>query len=259
MGRNNFCLWVGDNWASLLAGTTLINLENEEASEKRMVPALALATLLQFKEKLSDRQAEEASRLRVDWKYALHLSMYYPGLSRLLLCRYRQRVYHDPAWEQDFLSLLDRCNEGGLCQERQEPPLTAVAVLDEVCSQSRLEEAMLALRRVLAVLATDYPKWLRSIILPHWYTRYHLFTTVPDLPPDAHQQAELAETIGADILYLFQAISRSDRPELGEIEEILALRKCWREQFEPADAGRARRLPQCSYCGSFQTGGGLGE
>jgi hypothetical protein len=258
MGLGNLFLKVGDSWAALLAGAPHINAEIGEASPSWMAPTLAIAALLQSKEKLSDRQAEEASRLRVDWKYALHLSMYYPGLSRLMLCRFRQRVYHDPAWEQEFQSILDRFSEQGLFQERQDAPLTAAALLDEVCSQSRLEEVMLALRRALETLATDYPKWLRNIILPHWYTRYHLFIAAPDLPQGMAQQDALVETIGADIRYLFQAISQSDRPELDELEEIHALRQVWGEQFEQAEDGGARRLARCSFCGSNPTGGGAG-
>jgi hypothetical protein len=127
MGRNNFYLVVGDSWETLMAEVASIDTVNGGALQNWMVPTMAIATLLQSKEKLSDRQAEEASRLRVDWKYALHLSMYYPGLSRVMLCKYRQKVYHNPVWQAEFQSILGRFIELGLDQERQETPLTAIA------------------------------------------------------------------------------------------------------------------------------------
>jgi len=250
LGRNNLFLMVGDSWESLMAQVTSIETEKDETSQNWMYPTLAVGTLLQYKEKLSDRQAEEASRLRVDWKYALRLSKYYPGLSRGMLCNYRQGVYHDPASQRDFQSILDRSIELGLFQECQEAPVTAVTLLDEVCTQSRLEVVMLALRRTLEVLATHHLKWLRNIILPDWYTRYHLFNAAPDLPEDLAGQVALTETIGADILYLTDALARSQQPELEVLDEIKALNRVWLEQFEPDTEGGVQRLARCSFCGS---------
>jgi transposase len=259
MGRNNFYMMVGDSWEKLMSEEVYTGSENGGALKNWMVPTLSIATLLQYKEKLSDRQAEEASRLRVDWKYALHLSMFYPGLSRVMLCIYRQQVYHNPAMHREFQSILDHFIELDQFSEGQEMTPTAEGLLAEVCTQSRLEEVILALRRALEVLATDHPKWLRMIILPHWYTSYHLFKAAPDLPVSSHQQRALAERIGADILYLFKAVFRSDRPELGDIEEIIALQRIWLEQFEPAEADRARLMARCSFCGSLNIPGTTGE
>jgi Transposase domain (DUF772) len=251
MGRDNFYLKVGDNWAYLLAETLYFSSEKNDASQHWMVPTLAIATLLQYKEKLSDRQVEEASRLRVDWKYALHLSMYYPALTRAMLCKYRQRVYHNLIYQQEFQSVLDRFIEKGFYQDQPEQRLTAIALLDEVCSHSRLEEITLALRHALEALATHHPRWLRDIIQPHWYTRYHLFEAAPDLHQSLDQQSELTETIGADVIHLFEAIAHSDMPELDDFDEVKVLKHVWLEQFEPARNGEARRLPKCSFCGTL--------
>src|SRR5436190_16818687 len=52
---------------------------------------LALVTILQFAEGLSDRQAAEAVRGRIDWKYALGLSWDDPGFQYSVLCALRPR------------------------------------------------------------------------------------------------------------------------------------------------------------------------
>src|SRR5260370_22273049 len=47
---------------------------------------LALVTIMQFAEGLSDRQSAEAVRVRLDWKYALNLKLADPGFDFSLLC-----------------------------------------------------------------------------------------------------------------------------------------------------------------------------
>ena len=53
---------------------------------------LALVTLLQFRENLPDRQAAEAVRARIDWKYLLGLELTDPGFDHSVLCEFRSRL-----------------------------------------------------------------------------------------------------------------------------------------------------------------------
>ena len=50
---------------------------------------LALVTVMQFLEDLSDRQAADAVRARIDWKYALGLELTDPGFHFSVLCEFR--------------------------------------------------------------------------------------------------------------------------------------------------------------------------
>src|SRR5436309_12702215 len=50
---------------------------------------LALVTVMQFAEGLSDRQAAEAVRARIDWKYALGLALTDTGFDFSVLCEFR--------------------------------------------------------------------------------------------------------------------------------------------------------------------------
>ncbi len=52
---------------------------------------LALVTILQFHEHLSDRQATEAVRARIDWKYVLSLDLTDPGFDFSVLSEFRAR------------------------------------------------------------------------------------------------------------------------------------------------------------------------
>jgi transposase len=53
---------------------------------------LALVTLMQFRETLADRQAAEAVRARIDWKYLLSLELTDPGFDFSVLSEFRDRL-----------------------------------------------------------------------------------------------------------------------------------------------------------------------
>jgi transposase len=53
---------------------------------------LAVVTVLQFLEGLSDRQAADAVRARIDWKYALSLELSDPGFDYSALSEFRARL-----------------------------------------------------------------------------------------------------------------------------------------------------------------------
>lgn len=53
---------------------------------------LALITVMQYAEDLSDRQAAEAVRSRIDWKYMLGLKLEDPGFDFSVLSEFRQRL-----------------------------------------------------------------------------------------------------------------------------------------------------------------------
>src|SRR5687768_14191057 len=53
---------------------------------------LALITVMQFAERLTDRQAADAVRGRIDWKYALGLELSDAGFDHTVLSEFRQRL-----------------------------------------------------------------------------------------------------------------------------------------------------------------------
>jgi transposase len=61
---------------------------------------LALVTLLQFRENLADRQAAEAVRARIDWKYLLGLELTDPGFDFSVLSEFRDRLLAGSAEER---------------------------------------------------------------------------------------------------------------------------------------------------------------
>ena len=133
---------------------------------------LALVTLMQFAENLSDRQAAEAVRARIDWKYALCLELDDPGFDASVLCEFRARLL---AGEQEALlfdRLLARCREAGLVRARGRQRTDATAVIAAIRLLNRLELVGETLQHALHTLAAVAPDWLRSVCPAAWAERY---------------------------------------------------------------------------------------
>src|ERR671922_549436 len=79
---------------------------------------LALVTIMQFREQLSDRQAAEAVRARIDWKYLLGLELTDPGFDFSVLCEFRDRLLDGRAEALLLDTLLERCQSHGLLKAR---------------------------------------------------------------------------------------------------------------------------------------------
>jgi transposase len=133
---------------------------------------LALVTVMQFIEDLSDRQAAEAVRSRIDWKYALSLELEDPGFDYSVLSEFRQRLV-DAQAEQTLLEAMLQCFQAkGLLKARGKQRTDSTHVLASVRAMSRLEHLGETLRATLNDLATVAANWVSQHIPVEWYDRY---------------------------------------------------------------------------------------
>src|SRR5438445_4471238 len=79
---------------------------------------LALVTIMQFRENLADRQAAEAVRARIDWKYLLGLELTDPGFDFSVLSEFRDRLLASSAETLLLEKLLERCRAMGWLKAR---------------------------------------------------------------------------------------------------------------------------------------------
>src|SRR6516225_6367430 len=79
---------------------------------------LALVTVFQFMEDLSDRQAAHAVRTRIDWKYALRLELADPGFDFSVLSEFRSRLLAGQAEQRLLMRLLEVAKAHGWVQAR---------------------------------------------------------------------------------------------------------------------------------------------
>src|ERR1041384_5445666 len=100
---------------------------------------LALVTLMQFSENLTDRQAADAVRGRIDWKYALGLELTDTGFDFSVLSEFRTRLVAGRL-EQGLLdAMLARLRERGLLKARGRQRTDSTHVLAAVRAVNRLE------------------------------------------------------------------------------------------------------------------------
>lgn len=78
---------------------------------------LALVTIMQFAEGLSDRDAADAVRTRIDWKYLLGLELSDPGFNYSILSRFRARLVEGNAEMFLLQRLLERSDQSSTSKQ----------------------------------------------------------------------------------------------------------------------------------------------
>jgi len=169
---------------------------------------LALVTVLQHMEGLTDRQAAEAVRGRIDWKYLLGLPL----------------------------------KARGLLKDKRQQRTDSTHILAAVRNLNRLECVGETMRRVLDDPARVSPDWLLEQITRDWFDRYGKRFEVYRLPQDKTKQAALQVQIGQDGAYLYHALHSESVPSwLREIPSVQMLCRVWMQQYYTED-GQIRWL-----------------
>src|SRR5438270_2284766 len=132
---------------------------------------LALVTVLQAIEGLTDRQAAQYVRTRVDWLYALGLPLDDPGFDHTVLTDFRQRLLSAQAQELLLEPILQLCRERGWLKARGKQRTDATAVLARVRALNSLESVGESMRAALNALAQQEPQWLQAHLNPEWFDR----------------------------------------------------------------------------------------
>jgi transposase len=197
---------------------------------------LALVTLLQFRENLPDRQAAEAVRARIDWKYLLGLELDDPGFDHSVLCEFRARLLAGGAEERLLGRLLDACQARGLLKARGRQRTDATQVLASVRTLNRLELLGETLRAALNEIATVAPDWLRAAAPRAWYERYARRVEDGRLPGSAAEREVYARAVGEDGFALLGRLDEPEAPEeLRGLPKVATLRQVWARHFVRQD------------------------
>ena len=192
---------------------------------------LSFVTAFQYMENLSDREAAEAVRMRLDWKYALHLPLDYAGFNFSVLSEFRYRVIEHQAEARLFDCLLEQLQGLGLIKRRGRQRTDSLAVLTRVRDLNRLELVVETLRlAVRALLAVD-PIWTRATVPPTWEERYGERCVASRLSKE--ERKTLESEVGQDGQWLLGRLQAETTPAvLRELPEVQTLSTVWSQQFE---------------------------
>ena len=102
---------------------------------------LAMVTVLQFTENLTGRQAADAVRGRLDWKYCLGLELDDEGFDDSVLAGFRERLVGSGLERVIFSRLLERVRELGLVKAGGRQRTDSTHVLARIGDLNRLERA----------------------------------------------------------------------------------------------------------------------
>jgi transposase len=194
---------------------------------------LALVTIMQFRENLADRQAAEAVRARIDWKYLLSLELTDPGFDFSVLSEFRDRLLAGSAAELLLDKLLERCRALGLLTARGQQRTDSTHVLAAIRVLNRLELVAETLRAALNAVATVAPDWLQALTPLAWYERYSRRIEESRLPKATAAREAYAQTVGEDGFLLLDALDTPDAPEgLRALPSLEALRRTWQRHYE---------------------------
>jgi transposase len=198
-----------------------------------MSPAqLAMVTVLQFAENLTDRQAADAVRGRLDWKYCLGLALDDEGFDFSVLSEFRSRLAAAGLERSLFDLLLDRLKELGLVKAGGTQRTDSTQVLGRVRDLNRLELAGETVRVALEALAAAAPGWLAGLIDASWQEVYGQRIDGWGLPASAAERSDLAARYGADGCLLLEAVRGRGAPGwLRELPAVEALRRIWVQQY----------------------------
>jgi transposase len=204
---------------------------------------LALITIMQYAEGLTDRQAADAVRTWIDWKYALSLELTSPGFDFSVLSEFRSRLLANGAERRLFDLLLSHFRERGWIKARGKQRTDSTHVLAAIRTIRRLECVGETMRHTLNVLAEVAPDWLLEQMDPQWAERYQKRFSDFRLPKETTERVALAETIGADGRRLLERVyAASDLPWLRELDAVETLRRIWIQHYHGSSQGT--RLPR---------------
>ena len=193
---------------------------------------LALVTVFQFMEDLSDRQAAHAVRTRIDWKYALRLELSDPGFDFSVLSEFRTRLLAGEAEQRLLTTLLSVAKAHGWIQARGRQRTDSTHVLAAVRTLNRLELVGETLRHTLNVLADVAPGWLQSWVPAAWYDRYSQRIEDYRLPPTKETREAYAQVVGMDGQTLLRQVDEAhDLPWLHDLPVLQILRRVWEQQY----------------------------
>ncbi len=133
---------------------------------------LATVCVLQFLFGLSDRQAAEAVRCRIDFKYAMAMELDDPGFHHSVLADFRDRLTEGDRADRLLDLVLARLKESGLVRERTTQRTDSTHVLATVRDLTRLELITEAVRAALEEVAGTAPHLLDELVDEDWARRY---------------------------------------------------------------------------------------
>jgi transposase len=212
-------MWVRDHLDGLWSDEDFLSWYPRDGRPGLSPAQLAMVCVLQFLLNLSDRQVAEAVRCRIDFKYALAMSLDDPGFHHSVLTDFRDRLGQDGRADQLLSLALDRLREAGMIKERGRQRTDSTQILSAARELTRLELVLEAVRAALEEASRESPQVLDDLVDAEWTTRYGRPVRLPAQP--SHPATRLKQA-GADACRLLQILPPHRRgPQTEALRQIM--------------------------------------
>jgi transposase len=226
--QDNICLTLRDELGTIFDDIEFAALYSSGGRHAEAPWRLALVTVFQFVEQLSDRQVADAVRARIDWKYLLGLELADPGFDASVLCEFRSRLLEGGAEVRLLEALLETCRTRGWLKARGRQRTDSTHVLARVRAINRLECATETLRHALNTLAVAAPGWLSPHCPAEWGDRYARRVDASRIPTASGDREAYARQVGQDGHMLLEAADDPLAPQwIGQIPAVPNHRRGW--------------------------------
>jgi transposase len=203
---------------------------------------LALVCIFQFLENLPDREAAKWARMRIDWKYALHLPLVWAGFHHSTLSYYRKRLLEHKRERLVFDRVLEWLRSHGYLKKHGRQRSDSTHILGHVARLSRLELVWETLRLALGAIQQAVPQWYEKTIPAVFHECYYQRKSDWRLSA-AEVKAELQKA-GRDGYWLLKQLAQDAGPQVCALAQVRDLRQVLAQQFEwQAGEVRTRKPP----------------
>lgn len=209
---------------------------------------LALVTVFQFLENLTDRQAADAVRSRIDWKCALGLELSDSGFDFSVLSEFRGRLIESDAGAVLLDKMLGHFKDQGLLKSKGKQRTDSTHVLANIRTLNRSELVGETMRAALNEVAVAAPEWLTEQAPEVWYERYARRVEAYRLPKSNVGRKTYLRSVAEDGYELLEAIdSEHAPPDVQGLTQVDVLRQVWARHFErKGERVRLRDGPELS-------------
>ena len=230
--KGNTYLQLRDELGTIYDDTLVADLYPHDGQPALSPWRLALVTVLQFAENLPDRQAADAVRSRIDWKYLLGLELTDPGFDYSVLCEFRARLISGDATDLLLDRMLQLLLQHGILKQRGRQRTDSTHIVAAVRDLSRLELVGATLLHALNSLAVVAPDWLKRSVPAVWVQRYTQRWEEYRLPDTEAERLALVTQVGQDGFFLLATVYTPEAPAwLRHIPAVETLRHVWVQNF----------------------------
>jgi len=227
---------IGDRFDELFPDESVFAGMYDDRGRGAISPLLlALVTVFQMLEKVADRQAAQWVVSRLDWKYALHLSLDYAGFHFTDLSAFRQRLLE---WDQErlvFDQVLQRLKGLGLIKQRGKVRTDSTHLLGVVERLSQLELVTESIRVALKAVLAAATEWATEKLPPSFRETYSKRQKEYGL--SVSEIGEKLMQAGQDGFWFLAQIDQSTMELIQQLPEVTVLRTVLDQQFPAGSEG----------------------